>query len=156
VTTSLIDRRTLLGTAPASILLPRVARTEAGHDPNNQEPTKMRIRMTSDGRAMTATRNDNPSARDFLSMLPLDLTIADFGGNEKIANLPRKLTEKGSGRFGAEQLYDLCYYAPWGNLAIFNGPYKFSSGLIRLGHVDEGAEALHALGEFPLRIEAIS
>ena len=33
-------------------------------------------------------------------MLPLDLTITDYSTNEKIAYLPRKLTEEGSGPFG--------------------------------------------------------
>ncbi|QKD05490.1 hypothetical protein EB235_31710 [Mesorhizobium loti R88b] len=57
----------------------------------------MKIRMTFNGRAMTATLHDNPSARDFFSMLPLGLKIEDYAHNEKIAYLPRKLTEEGSG-----------------------------------------------------------
>lgn len=150
-----IQRRTLIGAAIAAATFPRAALAQAGRDPNNQEPTKMRVRMSFDGRTMTAMLYDNPSARDFLSMLPLDLTISDFGGNEKIAHLPRKLTEDGSGRFGNEQAYDLCYYMPWGNLAMFHDDYKFP-GLIRLGRFDEGHEALHVPGEFPLRIEVIS
>ena len=52
---------------------------------------------------LTATLYDNPSARDFASMLPLDLTIEDYANNEKIAYLPRKLTEEGSGPFGNER-----------------------------------------------------
>lgn len=155
MTTSLIDRRTLLGAALASALLPRAATAQAGRDSNNQEPTTMRIRMIFDGRTMTATLYDNPSAHDFFSMLPLDVKISDFGSNEKIAYLPRKLTEEGSGRFDNEQPYDLCYYMPWGNLAMFYDHYKFT-GLIRLGRFDESTEALHVRGEFPLRIEAIS
>ena len=110
--------------------------------------------MTFDGRAMTATLHDNPSARDFFSMLPLDLTIDDYAHNEKIAYLPRKLTEKASGPFGNERPYDLCYFMPWGNLAMFHAGYRHP-GLIRLGRFDDGYEALHVRGEFPLRIERI-
>lgn len=113
----------------------------------------MRIRITFNGRAMTATLHDHPPARDFFSMLPLDLTIDDYARNEKIAYLPRKLTEEGSGPFGTERPYDLCYYAPWGNLALFYAGYRWSRGLIRLGRLDEGHEALHVPGKFPLRIE---
>ncbi|MDG4901051.1 cyclophilin-like fold protein [Mesorhizobium sp. WSM4989] len=108
--------------------------------------------MTFDGRTMTATLYDNPSARDFFSMLPLDLTIDDYARNEKIAYLPRKLTEEGSGPFGNEQPYDLCYFVSWGNLAMFYADYRHP-GLIRLGRFDGGEEALHIRGEFPLRIE---
>ena len=52
---------------------------------------------------MTATLCDNPSARDFASMLPLDLTIDDYSNNEKIAYLPRKLNEEGSGPFATRR-----------------------------------------------------
>lgn len=38
---------------------------------------------------------------------------------------------------------------------MFYGDYKFP-GLIRLGRFDEGTDALHVRGEFPLRIEAFS
>jgi len=114
----------------------------------------MRIRMTFDGRVMTATLYDNPSARDFFSMLPLHLTVSDYAHNEKIAYLPRKLTEEGSGPFGNEQPYDLSYFMPWGNLAMFYAGYRHP-GLIRLGRFDEGEQALHVRGEFPLHIERI-
>lgn len=114
----------------------------------------MKIRMTFDGLVMTATLYDNPSAQDFYSMLPLDLTIEDFSNNEKIVHLPRKLTEEGSGPFGNERAYDLCYYKPWGNLALFYTDYQHP-GLIRLGRFDEGYEALHVRGEFPVRIEPV-
>lgn len=112
----------------------------------------MKIRMTFDGRTLTATLYDNPSARDFFSLLPLDLTVENYSSNEKIAYLPRKLTEAGSGPFGNERPYDLCYYVPWGNLAMFYDSYKHP-GLIRLGRFDAGQDALHVRGKFPLRIE---
>ena len=150
-----LNRREFLCTALATAVLPRLAHSQQGRDPASQEPTDMRIKMTFEGRLMTATLYDNPSALDFFSMLPLNLTIEDFSSNEKIAYLPRKLTEEGSGPFGNERPYDLCYFVPWGNLAMFYADYKHP-GLIRLGRFDEGYEALHVRGEFPLRIEAIS
>ncbi|MBP1847849.1 hypothetical protein J2046_006133 [Rhizobium petrolearium] len=116
----------------------------------------MRLRLTFADQDFTATLEDNPSARDLFSMLPLDLMIDDYATNEKIAYLPRKLTEQGSDRFGNEAVGDLCYYAPWGNLAMFHGPYRWSRGLIRLGWLDNGTKPLLVRGEFPLRIEASS
>lgn len=112
----------------------------------------MKIRMTFNGRTMTATLYDNATARDFASMLPLDLTIDDYSTNEKISYLSRKLTEAGSGPFDNERPGDLCYFAPWGNLALF---HRYSAGLIRLGRFDDGIERLLVRGEFPLRIESV-
>jgi hypothetical protein len=148
-----LSRRSLLAGAVAGLMLPLAARAQI-LAPNAQEPTDMRVRFAFSTFTMTAMLYDNPSARDFFAMLPLDLTISDFGRNEKIAYLPRKLTEEGAGTFENEQPYDLCYYRPWGNLAMFYAGYEHT-GLIRLGRFEEGQEALHERGEFPLQIEAI-
>lgn len=115
----------------------------------------MRLRLIFADQDFTATLEDNPSARDLLSMRPLDLTISDYSTNEKIAHLPRKLTEEGSRQFGNEAADDLCYFAPWGNLAMFHGPYHWSRGLIRLGRLDNGSAPLLVRGEHQLRIEAL-
>ncbi len=148
----LMTRRTWLVLGAAILALPR--RSFSQTDPNNQEPTDVKIKLTFGDNIMTATLYDNPSARDFASMLPLDLTIKDFGSNEKIAHLPRKLTTEGNGPFSNEQPYDLCYYMPWGNLAMFHADYKHTD-LVRLGRFENGQQALHVTGEFPLRIERI-
>ena len=50
---------------------------------------------------------------------------------------------------------DLCYYAPWGNLAFFYADYRYSSGLIRLGRLDGGIEPLLRSGKFDLHIELL-
>jgi hypothetical protein len=144
------SRRAFLGATLASAVLPKLALGQAG-----QEETSMRIRIEFNGQSMTATLYDNPSARDFASMLPLDLTIEDYSTNEKIAYLPRKLTEEGSGPFGNEAPGDLCYYAPWGNLAFFYASYRYSSGLIRLGRIDGDFAPLLTRGKFDLRIERL-
>jgi hypothetical protein len=150
-----LSRRTLLAGAAAGLALHSVARaqTDASSD---RKGTAMRLRFVFADQNFTATLEDNPSARDLVSMLPLDLKIADYSTNEKIAYLPRKLTEDGSGRFGNEAVGDLCYYTPWGNLAMFHGPYRWSRGLIRLGRLDQGAKPLLVRGEHPLRVEMIS
>ena len=116
----------------------------------------MRLRFVFADQDFTATLEDNPSARDLFSMLPLDLKINDYSTNEKIAYLPRKLTEEGSGRFGNGAVGDVCYYAPWGNLAMFHGTYSWSRGLIRLGRLDQGAKPLLVRGEYSLRVEIVS
>ncbi|QPB24034.1 MFS transporter (plasmid) [Rhizobium sp. 007] len=136
-----IHRRTLLTGMSASMILPGMGRAQQGRDPNSQKPTDVRIRLTFNDRVLTATLYDNPSARDLASMLPLSLEIEDYGSNEKIVRLPRKLTEDGSGPFGNERPGDLCYFKPWGNLALFYDDYKWD-GLIRLGRFEGGFEPL--------------
>ena len=138
----------------AALIPPGFARVTPGYA---QGSKPLQVRIAFSGMTMTATLEDNPSARDFASMLPLDdLTIDNYANNEKISYLPRKLTEEGSGPFGNERPGDLCYFAPWGNLAFFHAGYRWSAGLIRLGRIDGRFDPLLASGAFPLRIDPVS
>jgi hypothetical protein len=148
--------RVALGGIVASALMTQLAFGQTAQDPApSQDETSMEISIEFNGESMTATLYDNPSARDFASMLPLDLTIDDYSNNEKIAYLPRKLNEEGSGPFGNEAPGDLAYYAPWGNLAFFYGSYRYSGGLIRLGRIDGDIAPLLVRGKFDLHIELL-
>ena len=154
---SFLGHRVALGGIVASALMTQLAFGQTAQDPApSQGEASMKIGIEFNGAKMTATLDDNPSTRDFASMLPLDLTIDDYSTNEKIAYLPRKLTEEGSGPFGDEAPGDLAYYAPWGNLAFFHGSYRYSSGLIRLARIDGDIAPLLVRGKFDLRIELIS
>ena len=136
--------------AALSAIMPRSISAQS----ERKEPG-MRIAIDFAGQRLTATLEDNPSARELVSMLPLDLTISDFSTNEKIAYLPRKLKALARGPVPDAALGDLCYYVPWGNLAFFYGGYESTRDLVRLGRLDGGIEPLLTRGEFPLRIEPI-
>jgi hypothetical protein len=115
----------------------------------------MKIRLTIDGKAITATLIDNPTSRDFLSLLPMTLTLEDYAATEKISYLPRKLSTAGAPAGIDPSVGDLTYYAPWGNLAIFYKDFGYSSGLIQLGRIDSGIEALNVPGPLKVTIERV-
>jgi hypothetical protein len=94
------------------------------------------IEIVSGSRRWIVNVDDGPAARDFLAQLPLTLTLKDYGGNEKIADLPRPLTREGAPDAVTPQAGDVAFYAPWGNLAIFYRDGLHSPGLIRLGRLD--------------------
>ena len=52
------------------------------------------LRLSVNGRELSATLEDSPAARDFCAMLPLRLKISDFNGTEKISDLPGRLSER--------------------------------------------------------------
>lgn len=153
MTTQSFSRRSILLGGIGAVLMPALGIAQQGSDPASQEPTDMKIRMTFNGLELTGVLYDNASARDFFSLLPLDISIENYANNEKIAYLPRALTLEGSGPFSNERPGDICYFAPWGNLALFYAGYSYSSGLVRLGCFDD-FEPLLTRGEFPLRVEA--
>lgn len=116
----------------------------------------MRIHLAFADQSFTATLEDHASAREFAAMLPLALTISDFADNEKIAYLPQKLGTLVRGPFPIPRPGDLCYYVPWGNLALFHGDYETTRDLVRLGRLDGGTAPLLLRGEFALRIERVT
>jgi hypothetical protein len=101
----------------------------------------MKIRITIDSASISAQLEDNPSARDFASLLPLTVVLEDYARTEKITYLPRKLSTADAPAGVDPSIGDIAYYAPWGNLAIFYRDFGYSSGLIKLGTIDPSAVA---------------
>ncbi len=113
----------------------------------------MKIRLLVGDRTLTATLDDNPTSRDFLSMLPLTLKLEDYNRTEKIAYLSRKLSEEGAAAGVDPAVGDITYYAPWGNLALFYRDFGYAKDLIKLGSIDEGEEAFNVSGSVTVTIE---
>ena len=113
----------------------------------------MMIRIAVDGAVIaTGLLDDNASARDFAALLPLDLLLSDYEATEKIADLPRRLSTVGAPTSCTPSAGDIAYYAPWGNLAIFYEPSPLSEGLVRLGRLQVGTEALRRMGTLAVRL----
>jgi hypothetical protein len=119
------------------------------------ETDSMKIRIRMNGNEIKATLIDNATSRDFVSLLPLKLKLEDYGATEKISYLPRKLSTEGAPPGSDPSAGEVSYYAPWGNLAIFRRDFRYSSGLIKLGKVDTGVEALKVPGSVEVTIDLI-
>lgn len=111
--------------------------------------------MDVEGTAITATLDDNETSRDFVSLLPLTLTLKDYAANEKISDLPKRLSTEGAPQGSDPSVGDIAYYAPWGNLALFHKDLGYSIGLVKLGTIDSGVEALSRPGPLKVTIERI-
>lgn len=109
------------------------------------EKNNMKIRISAGKTVLTATMLDNATSRDFLSMMPMSLTIRDYAGTEKVSDLPRKLSTQGAPSGSKPSIGDITLYAPWGNLAIFYKDFGYASGLIILGKIDSGIDKLSQL-----------
>ena len=115
----------------------------------------MNIRIDIEGTALTATLDDNQTARDFASLLPLALTLTDYAATEKVSDLPRRLSTDGAPPGSGASAGDITFYAPWGNLAVFYRSFAYSSGLIRLGRITSGVEILRRPGTLHAVIELV-
>ena len=124
-------------------------------EPTTQPASNMKINLKLQDETLTATLYDTPTARDFAAMLPLTLTLEDYSKTEKISDLPRKLTKQGAPAGADPSVGDIAYYAPWGNLALYYKDFRYSDGLILLGRLDGGAEALGLPGPMEVTIERV-
>lgn len=115
----------------------------------------MKIRLTINGKSMTASLNNSAAARDFLSMLPLTLTLSDYASTEKIADLPRRLSTQGAPAGFDPDVGDITYYAPWGNLAIFYRDVGYAKGLVHLGRIESSLAELHSDGALQVCIDML-
>jgi hypothetical protein len=116
----------------------------------------MKIQISVDGKVIaTATLDQHDSARDFAAMLPLTLKLKDYAATEKIADLPRALSTKGAPGAYVPLAGDISYFAPWGNLAIFYKDGHLSSGLVRLGRLEAGPDAIRRAGDATVRIDRV-
>ena len=115
----------------------------------------MKIRVNIEGTAIAATLLDTATARDFASLLPLTLTLRDYAATEKISDLRRRLSTEGAPPGSAPSVGDVAYYSPWGNLALFYKDSGYASGLVKLGKLDSGIEALHRPDPVTVTVELV-
>lgn len=115
----------------------------------------MKIRITLEDAVISATLIDSQTTQDFVSLLPLTLTLEDYAGTEKICNLPRKLSTEDAPAGSDPAVGDITYYAPWGNLAIFYKDFGYADGLVILGKIDGDVEALDVPGPIEVTIELL-
>ena len=117
--------------------------------------TSMRISIKLGTKVITASLTDSATSRDFVSLLPITIELEDYAATEKIGYLPRKLSTVGAPAGTEPSIGDFAYYAPWGNLALFHKGFRYSSGLIPLGKIESGLEAVREPGSAMATIELI-
>ena len=157
---TVIDRTLLLTSSTLSQMENRVTEWLDGIGAGQEEPetpdvSSLNVNITVGDRTVTATMEDNAAARDFLSRLPLEITLNDYNNmTEKIFYPDPALTTEGVTRGCAPTPGDITIYAPWGNVAIFCKSWSHSNDLIKIGRIDgNGIEALSIAGDIPVKIE---
>lgn len=143
-------KRNLIMTLIAGFILSTYGNAQGGEEPTT-------IRLVFEGGELAVALEDNAASRDLLSMLPLTLTFEDYNGTEKIAYPPRKLNLEDAPDSCDPDQGSFAYYAPWGNLAIFYRDFRESRGLVPLGNIVSGTEALSRMeGSFSARLEKVN
>lgn len=157
---TIIDRTLLLTSSGLSQMATRVpswleeigaSREESG----TPGETSMKVKISVGDRTITATIEDNAAGRDFLSRLPLEVTLNDYNNTtEKIFYPDPALTTEGVTRGCAPTPGDITIYVPWGNVAIFCKSWSHSNDLIKIGRIDgDGIGTLSVGGDITVKFE---
>jgi len=115
----------------------------------------MKLSLTFRDKTLTATLLDNDTTRDFVSLLPLTLTMNDLFGREKYGRLPRAISATGK-RVYTYEAGQLIYWSPGPDVAIYyrqDGERIPEPGIILIGKIDAGADAFNVPGSVKVTIE---
>ncbi|MEG4145027.1 cyclophilin-like fold protein [Microcoleus sp. Pol12B5] len=124
---------------------------------STKQANSMKINIKVGDKAVTATLIDSKTTRDFVSLLPLTLTMNDLFGREKFGHLPRTISEEGK-RTKTYEVGDIIYWSPGPDVAIYyrhDGEEIPDPGIITIGKIDAGVEAFNIPGSVNATVELI-
>jgi|SRR5437879_4395114 len=134
--------------------------TRGASGPNPQRASSegsqnMKINMKIGGKTLTASLANNATAQDFVSVLPLKVSMNDLFGREKYGDLPKALSEHGP-RKTRYEVGDIAYWSPDHQFAVYyrqDGESIPSPGIIPIAKIDAGADVFNVPGSVKVTIE---
>lgn len=116
---------------------------------NDVKPTEEMIIIAEiGGEEVEISMYDNPTSRNFIDQLPLELSFKDFGGFEKLSYPPKKLTTEGAPEGATPSAGDFAYYAPWGDVTLYYNDESYAKGVVLMGRMEDGGiEKVAGMGE---------
>lgn len=124
---------------------------------STERANSMKINILVAGKVVRATLIDSKTTQDFISLLPLTLTMNDLFGREKFAHLPRAISQEGE-RTKTYEVGDVIYWSPSSDVAIYyrhDGQEIPDPGIIVLGKIDAGIEAFNTPNSVEVTIELV-
>ncbi|MFW3384983.1 UNVERIFIED_CONTAM: cyclophilin-like fold protein [Kocuria sp. CPCC 205274] len=127
-----------IGSSPEPYPASSTATTENNDDmstPSAAEGTP--ITLDIEDTTVTGTLSDNTAARSLIDQLPLELSFTDYGGQEKIADLPAPLSLEGMPAGDDAEPLTIGYYAPDQALVLYYEHVGYYNGIVRLGEFED-------------------
>jgi hypothetical protein len=117
---------------------------------NNNEMTKLKIKIAGNAQVFAATLLDNKSAKAFKEMLPLTMQMIELNGNEKYGDLQNSLPTNPSNPKTVKN-GDLMLYGS-DTVVLFYKTFSTSYSYTKLGEVEEATGLASALGPGDIRV----
>lgn len=118
---------------------------EPEEEPNNEEEVIVSdFTMRVNNQTFQATIEDNQTAREFISLLPMTVTLKDHLSNEKFFDLSSGLTTNSSNP-GRIKIGDLMLFGSI-TLVLFYDSFNTSYSYTRIGSIEDPESLAQALG----------
>lgn len=122
---------------------------------NTKEATQVKkvikLNITVDNTAFTATLEDNETSKAFVKQLPLTVDMSELNGNEKYSNLSNNLRADTASNPGKISEGDLMLYGN-NTLVIFYKAFNTSYSYVKLGHIDNTIGLNKAIGSGNVKV----
>ena len=117
----------------------------------------MKIQATSGENHAVIVMENNATAKDFLSILPVTVKFEEIHSREKYGDIDRHLEEKDA-RVKTYEVGEFVYWDKGPGVAVFyrQGNNEISDGIIRIGHIESGMELFEAPHDIEVRFELIN
>jgi len=122
---------------------------------SSEKSQNMKMKISIGGKTLTATLADNATARDFASVLPLNVMMKDLFGREKYGDLPKTLSKNGPSK-NKYEVGEIAYWSPAKQFAVYyhqDGESIPSPGIIPIAKIDAGTEVFNVPGSVKVMIE---
>lgn len=116
--------------------------------------TSTAVVLELNGQQMTGELDDSATAASLIDLLPLTLPFRDYGGQEKVAELPTPLNLDGAPEGSEGQALSIGYYVPDQRLVLYYDDVSYYAGIVPIGKYD-GAVSIQGLPDAtPITIRA--
>lgn len=118
----------------------------------DNQNTEMKVKITVNGRSLTATFFDNVTAKAFLEKLPCTLPMMDLYGREMCYRFPDALPTDNAYTQGYE-VGEIVYYPPMHSFVIMYRQNGERFQMQKIGRVDSGVEVFDGIGDVDVSFE---
>jgi hypothetical protein len=101
-----------------------------------------------DGMQIAGELDDSAASASLIDQLPLTLSFRDFGGQEKIADLPAPLNLDGAPAGSEAPPLTIGYYAPNQGLVLYYDRVGYFAGIVQLGTFDNADAFIDQTSDF--------
>ena len=131
---------------------------QQANDDNNQSNESMeeyRIKITVNGRELTAVLTDNATTRAFVEKLPVTLPMQDLYGREMCYRFPDALPTDNVSVSGYE-VGEIVYYPPMHSFVIMYAQNGERFSMQKLGRIETGVEMFDGIGDVDVSFALMS